>query len=492
MPLSDYTKADKNELSSDSIFLICLEIFIPITFDNETIEYETINIVKDNKDLEWQNDPTKFTAKESKTWIAIDFEIGSISETSKGEIPKLDVSISNTNRVMESYLQQYDLFTKLFGYYPITVDIMVVNTGNVEYDEVLGYRIKPTAEISYRFELKQPQSTDKIVTFTLGASNPYTRRVPLNRMLKNQGKVKKFKDWECGYVSPAIYNYPEYLSFVTTSYVTKGQRDVGINRVANQPAVPTYFLTTQPSGCGDQHIHIDSSLSIAPIDINAARIYAKDYQSSSTSGMNLYSDAPVGITYMYFDNWYPDVQAGSIFQISGSDINYVVLTTDQQALFSITFAPPLQGTYLAGTPVYFGMSIPVGISYILNITEAINGSTINLSTAIPNLCLTGSTVELDIFGANQATIPMNTMFTESFNNTQHYVISQHVSGDNITFSPPAASDWPIGTEIVFDPSVPISIEVISVCNKSFLECLGFGNEKRYCGFPTTGGRSIVI
>ena len=151
-----------------------------ITSGTSTLEYYNIRIVRDNKDFSWNGN----------TWKAIEFDIDEILQTSKGEIPRLDLRVSNTTRLMEYYLQQYDFYLKTHLHKLIYANIYVVNSGLESTSEY---------ELNFRFELKQPKTTDKMATFTLGATSPYTHRFPYCRMFKNQGRVKKFKDVECGY-----------------------------------------------------------------------------------------------------------------------------------------------------------------------------------------------------------------------------------------------------------------------------------------------------
>lgn len=156
-------------------------IFVLTNSVSPTTNYN-IYLVKDNSNFTWDN----------KTWYAIDFDIDEILETSKGDVPKLDLRISNINRLMEYYLQQYDFFLKTNPYKPIYATIYVVNSyfANGKKDDY---------ELKFRFELKQPKTNDKIATFSLGATSPYTHRFPSCRMYKNQCRVKKFGDVECGY-----------------------------------------------------------------------------------------------------------------------------------------------------------------------------------------------------------------------------------------------------------------------------------------------------
>ena len=186
MPLSDYTRTDKNLLLSKNKMLICLSISIPGVVDIN-LDPVPVRVVKNNESINWNG----------YTWSAAEFEINEILETSKGEVPRVSIQVSNKNRQFERYLQDYDLYIKQNGYQKIAVELFVVNTGNVD----INGDLKTDYEVYYKLELTQPKSNDKFVTFELGATNPYTHRFPLTRLLKNQGKVIDFGDWECGYAN---------------------------------------------------------------------------------------------------------------------------------------------------------------------------------------------------------------------------------------------------------------------------------------------------
>lgn len=173
--LSSVAIEEKNKLATDSIFLPCLEITIPGLGD-------AVRIVRDNQDLAWAG----------YTWVAFPFELDEIGDNSKGEIPQVNVMVCNISRVMEAYLQEYDIYCKTYGFSPITVNIYVVNTKAVAANPSCN------PEVSHTFMLKQPKTDSKWATFTLGAPNVYTMRVPSGRILKNTCRFK-FKDARCGY-----------------------------------------------------------------------------------------------------------------------------------------------------------------------------------------------------------------------------------------------------------------------------------------------------
>ena len=173
MTVSAYMIEEKNKVASSTITMVLLEITIPGAA-------ELVRVADNNEDVTWR----------SYTWTAVPLQWEEIVESSKGEIPRVDFSISNANRMMEAYVQAYDLYTKINGYSAIEVSIYVVNSGNLT---------STLPEVEYLFELKDMRSTAQWITFTLGANNPYNQRFPLDRIMKNHGRVIKFKDVTCGY-----------------------------------------------------------------------------------------------------------------------------------------------------------------------------------------------------------------------------------------------------------------------------------------------------
>src|SRR5690554_914294 len=86
--LSAIAKLEKNKISSTGAWLILLEIQFQGT---------TIRVVNNNEDIEWPEGS-------GTTWVAFPFELGDIGENSKGELPSLQVKVSNVTRVIQQYL----------------------------------------------------------------------------------------------------------------------------------------------------------------------------------------------------------------------------------------------------------------------------------------------------------------------------------------------------------------------------------------------------
>lgn len=173
MPLdiSAVAMEEKNKLSSSSVFFMALEIEIPGLG-------ETVKINNMDDSVVWKGE----------TWIPFPVEIDEIVEKA-GEVPQLNLRVSNVTRVFEFYLQQYDLYCKENGYQPIVVTIYYLNSLNLASE---------TPEADYTYNLKQPTLNSTWATFSLGASNPFMRRFPQQRILKNQCRWI-FKSAQCGY-----------------------------------------------------------------------------------------------------------------------------------------------------------------------------------------------------------------------------------------------------------------------------------------------------
>lgn len=185
MPLSLSTVAiqEKNDLNSDSVFLVGMRIVIPGLDD-------PLRIIDNSENITWQH--PEDTSPED--WIAFPFQIEEITDSSSGEVPMVTVKVSNVSRVMDQYLQYYDDYIKANGPSPVTVSIFVINS------KVIAANSAADPETEHIFELQQPKADAEWATFILSSSNPYQRRFPQNRILRNHCRYKfKGADGRCGY-----------------------------------------------------------------------------------------------------------------------------------------------------------------------------------------------------------------------------------------------------------------------------------------------------
>ncbi len=172
LPLSSFALAEKNKLATANVWLIALKITIPGVAD-------PIRVVQNNENVTWAG----------FSWIAFPFELDPITEESKGEVPRVVLRVSNVSRVMDAYIQTYDVYCKTNGVSPVTLNIYILNSGNLS-------DATPVAE--YIYDLIQPKLNAIWATFVLGASNPFTQRFPPYRILKNHCRYV-FKDANCAY-----------------------------------------------------------------------------------------------------------------------------------------------------------------------------------------------------------------------------------------------------------------------------------------------------
>jgi phage-related protein len=164
---------EKNKLSNSGYTIVLFEITVPGLAD-------PIRITSDNINTTWN----------SETYVAFPFELDEISEASTGEIPTVELRVSNHSRALERYLQDYDVYVKANGISPIDALLSVVHSAHLNLT---------TAEVEYEFRLKKPMTDQNWARFTLAGDNLFLQRFPLNKMYKNRCRYRSFKGTRCGY-----------------------------------------------------------------------------------------------------------------------------------------------------------------------------------------------------------------------------------------------------------------------------------------------------
>ena len=174
--LTDVTKADKNKLNnSETVLLPLLDITIPNVS-------EVIRLAGNNENITWNG----------ISYVAFPFSIDEITESSSGEVSEFGINVSNVNNVIGQYIRQYDAYVKNYGFEPITVDITIVNSNNLDSSDY---------EIRHSTTLIKPSLNNQSVQFKLGGVNAYNKTVH-NTMLRNSCRFK-FKSIQCGYTGSA-------------------------------------------------------------------------------------------------------------------------------------------------------------------------------------------------------------------------------------------------------------------------------------------------
>ncbi len=160
---------EKNKLATPNPWLILLDITLP----DSTVLY----LVKNTEDIVFQ----------ARTYTAFPFELDPVSESSKGEIPALQLRMSNVTRVLEGYLEELD------GAIGTTVLIRIINAAHLSED---------FSELEMAYDVTATNSDAQWITFSLGAPNPLRRPFPRKRYMPESCNWE-FKSAECAYAGAA-------------------------------------------------------------------------------------------------------------------------------------------------------------------------------------------------------------------------------------------------------------------------------------------------
>ena len=169
LSISDYAKLEKNKLSGDSSWLILVEL----DYDDSNI----VRVCKNTEDIQWNG----------YNWIAFPMELSVKTDSSKGEIPSVQIHISNVNKMMQSYAENYN------GAIGKKVILRLVNSKHLDLT---------TPEIEEIFTITKVDTDRNWVIITLSLLNPFLLTFPKQKYIKNFCRFK-FKGPRCGYTGPA-------------------------------------------------------------------------------------------------------------------------------------------------------------------------------------------------------------------------------------------------------------------------------------------------
>ena len=175
IPLSQVVIAEKNKLASDSAYIVLFEIALV------GLE-EIIRVCLNTESIFWND----------FEWIPFPVELDDIDEGSKGEVPSLNLKISNVDRVIQGYME------KGRGGVGGTVVIRVVNSKHLDVSDLL---------FEEEFTITKATVDQMWATFTLGASYPMTARRPLWRHLSNHCP-HEYGGPVCGVPPGVVAQYP--------------------------------------------------------------------------------------------------------------------------------------------------------------------------------------------------------------------------------------------------------------------------------------------
>jgi lambda family phage minor tail protein L len=156
---------EKNKLYTDSSWLILLDI----TFTDSTV----LNLVRNTENITWKG--TEYTA--------FPFELEAIANSGKGELPLVQLSVSNVTRIIQGYLEP------LNGGVGSLVVFHVVNS---------EYLSEDSSALDMSFVVLSVNLSASWAVFSLGAPSPIRRRFPLIRYIANHCNWQ-FMSAECAY-----------------------------------------------------------------------------------------------------------------------------------------------------------------------------------------------------------------------------------------------------------------------------------------------------
>lgn len=139
---------------------------------------ETLRLVNNNEDVVFQGN----------TYIAFAFTISPPAESSKGEIPVVELSVANATQTIQNYIEQYS------GGVGSQVILYIVNAGNLDEDY---------AELTTKLTIVGCKASAKWVTFSLSAINPMNKRFPPDQYISQHCRFAFKVDPRCGYIGTA-------------------------------------------------------------------------------------------------------------------------------------------------------------------------------------------------------------------------------------------------------------------------------------------------
>ena len=160
--ISAISKAEKNKLSTDSCFLILLEIRLQ----------NTVYICYNNEDVVWKG----------QLYQAFPFQIGETSEESDGSDPNVSLKVSNVAQGLQWHVEDSG------GGVGTQVILRVVNSLNLNGD----------ADLEEYYTVLSCKVDQHWVEFTLGTDYSARSRRPLDRYMKNNCRFA-YKGIRCGY-----------------------------------------------------------------------------------------------------------------------------------------------------------------------------------------------------------------------------------------------------------------------------------------------------
>lgn len=141
-------------MESENPWFLLLEVIFQDKKDaqGQIVEGPKIRLVRNTDDVDYQGE----------TYTAFNFDLEMQQETSSGELPSVNLRVSNVSRILEGLLSQYE------GGVGALVNLHVLNTSNLEGDP----------ELSTQFTVVNSAADADFISFSLGADSPMRKNFP--------------------------------------------------------------------------------------------------------------------------------------------------------------------------------------------------------------------------------------------------------------------------------------------------------------------------
>jgi len=177
MTLSAVAYIEKNKLYSNKSWLVLAKLVSPSA--------TTIRVVSNTEQVTWP-------VTGGDVYTAFPFLIEEITD-SRDEVPSVELKVSNVTRALEGYLETEN------GLVDSAVTLYVVNSTHVTTPSQGAGVNNNDPELELEFVVMDSHADSQWVYFQLGASNPWNKRFPRNKVHKNFCRYRYFKGSRCQY-----------------------------------------------------------------------------------------------------------------------------------------------------------------------------------------------------------------------------------------------------------------------------------------------------
>lgn len=164
--LSAIGKQEKNKLSTDSTFIVLVEI---------QLKDDVIRLCYNNEDVYWNNN----------LYQSFPMELGEIGDDSVGSEPNVELKVDNTSQALQYHVEEGQ------GGINLPLTIRVVNTKALD---------SGVAETEEHYVVQKTKVNEQFVSFVLGCEYSGRTRRPLDRYMKNNCRYK-YKGIRCAATS---------------------------------------------------------------------------------------------------------------------------------------------------------------------------------------------------------------------------------------------------------------------------------------------------